>query len=273
MVDVPANKTMIAALFAAGLPMSITLASIYRYPVKGLTPESLETVTLSPGEGLPQDRRFALAHGSTRIDPSAPTWLPKTNFLMLARNERLARLRTRFDEPSGTLTVQRDGKTVASANILEASGRTVIEQFFAAYMAEESRGAPKLIEAPGHMFSDTAAKVASIIGLASIRDLERVVRAPVDPRRFRANFYVEGGRPWEEFEWIGREIRIGTVHLKVTKKIDRCAATNVDPDSGQRDLNIPLALQRGFQHIECGVYAEVLEGGPVTTGDAVSASS
>lgn len=250
--------------------MSINLASIYRYPVKGLTPEPLEKVTLSAGEGLPQDRRFAIAHGSTRIDPSAPTWLPKTNFLMLARNERLARLKTRFDDASGTLTIQRDGKTVASANILESSGRTVVEQFFAAYMADEARGAPRLVEAPGHMFSDTAAKVASIIGLGSIRDLERVVRAPVDPRRFRANFYVEGGRPWEEFEWVGREIRIGAARLRVTKKIDRCAATNVDPDSGQRDLNIPLSLQRGFQHIECGVYAEVLDGGSVAPGDAVT---
>lgn len=253
--------------------MSINLASIYRYPVKGLTPESLEQVVLSPGEGLPQDRRFALAHGSTRIDPSAPTWLPKSNFLMLARNERLARLKTRLDDATGILTIQRDGKTVASANILESAGRTVVEQFFAAYMADEARGTPRLVEAPGHMFSDTAAKVASIIGLESIRDLGRVVRAPVDPRRFRANFYVEGGRPWEEFEWVGREIRIGAARLKVTKKIDRCAATNVDPDSGQRDLNIPLSLQRGFQHIECGVYAEVLEGGPVALGDAVTVAT
>jgi uncharacterized protein YcbX len=122
------------------------------------------------------------------------------------------------------------------------------------------------------MFSDTAAKVVSIIGLDSVRDLERVVRAPVDPRRFRANFYVEGGRAWQEFEWVGREIRIGPVRLRVTKRIDRCAATNVDPDSGQRDLNIPLALQRGFQHIDCGIYAEVLEGGPVARGDTVTLS-
>ena len=253
--------------------MPINLAAIYRYPVKGLTPEPLEKVTLSAGDGLPQDRRFALAHGSTRIDPAAPAWMPKSNFLMLARNERLARLNTRFDDASGTLTIQRDGKTVANANILEAAGRTVVEQFFAAYMGEEARGAPKLVEAPGHMFSDTAAKVASIIGLASIRDLERVVRAPVDPRRFRANFYVEGGRPWEEFDWVGKVIRIGPTRLRVTKKIDRCAATNVDPDSGQRDLNIPLSLQRGFQHIECGVYAEVLEGGPVAVGDSLTVVS
>ncbi len=249
--------------------MPINITAIYRYPVKGLTPEPLERVALKPGEGLPHDRRFAVAHGSTPFDVGAPAWMPKTNFLMLARNERLARIKTQFDDAGGTLTIQRAGKTVASAKIGEPAGRTVLNQFFAAYMEGESRGAPKIVEAPGHMFSDTDRKVASIIGLASIRDLERVVRAPVDPRRFRANFYFDGGRPWQEFEWMGREIAVGGVRLRVIDKIDRCAATNVDPESGQRDLNIPLALQRGFQHVHMGVYAEILDPGTVAVGDAV----
>lgn len=250
--------------------MSLNVAAIYRYPVKGLTPERLHSVTLTPGEGLPQDRRFALAHGSTRFDPAAPEWLPKTNFLMLMRDERLARLRTRYDDATGVLTVQRDGKTVASGNIQETAGRTVIEQFFAAYMATEARGAPKLVEAPGHMFSDVARKVISIIGLSSIRDLERVVRTPIDPRRFRANIYFEGGRPWQEFDWVDREIRLGAVRLKVVKRIQRCAATNVDPESGQRDLNLPLALQQGFRHGDMGIYGEVLDQGAVAIGDPVT---
>jgi uncharacterized protein len=249
--------------------MSINIAAIYRYPVKGLSPEPLQRVALKAGEGLPQDRRFALAHGSTRFDVDAPAWMPKTNFLMLARNERLARLKTSFDDATGVLTIQRDGKTVASGNLQELGGRTVIEQFFAAYMGSESRGAPKLVEAPGHMFSDVDRKVVSIIGLESVRDLERVVRAPIDPRRFRANVYIEGGRPWEEFDWIDRELRLGSVRLKVVKRIQRCAATNVDPESGQRDLNIPLSLQQGYQHADTGIYAEVLDGGTVAVGDAL----
>lgn len=250
--------------------MSINIASIYRYPVKGLSPEPLQRVRLTAGAGLPQDRRFALAHGSTRFDPAAPEWMPKTNFLMLMRNERLARLKTHFDEATGVLTIQRDGKTVASGNLQEVGGRTVIEQFFAAYMDGEARGTPKLVEAPGHMFSDVARKVVSIIGLASVRDLERVVRAPVDPRRFRANVYIEGGRPWEEFDWVDRELRLGGVRLRVVKRIQRCAATNVDPGTGERDLNIPLSLQQGFQHVDTGIYAEVLDGGTIAVGDEVN---
>ncbi len=249
----------------------LTLAQIYRYPVKGLTPEPLASADLSPGQGLPQDRRFALAHGSTNFDVSAPTWMPKTKFLTLMRNERLARLRTRFDEASGILTIQRDGKTVASGNITSQTGRTIIDEFFAAYMGSEALGAPKLLEAPGHMFSDVARKVVSVIGLASVRDLERVVRGPVDARRFRANLYFEGGAAWQEFDWVGREFRVGDVRLRGVKRIERCAATNVNPETGERDLNIPLTLQHGFQHVDTGIYADVLEGGTVAIGDEIAA--
>src|SRR5258708_21303689 len=249
--------------------MPLTVAQIYRYPVKGLTPEAMDGGALPPGEGLPHDRRFALARGATNFDVRSPGWMPKTKFLMLMRNERLAKLRTRFDESTGVLTVQRDGKTVASGNILDLTGRAIIQDFFAAYMGSETLGAPKLLEAPGHMFSDVARKVVSIIGLASVRDLERVVRQPVDPRRFRANVYFDNGRPWEELDWVGREFHIAPSRLRAIKPIERCAATNVNPDTAERDLNIPLALQRGFRHDHTGIYAEVLDGGMIAIGDQI----
>jgi uncharacterized protein YcbX len=119
------------------------------------------------------------------------------------------------------------------------------------------------------MFSDVAAKVVALIGLASITDLERVVRAPVDPRRFRANIYFAGGRPWEEMQWIGRKVAIGAVTLEVVKAITRCAATNVNPETAERDLNLPLALQQGFGHPNMGIYARVLTAGPIAVGDAI----
>jgi MOSC domain-containing protein len=194
--------------------MPINLARIYRYPVKGLTPEPLTRVAVAPGLGLPHDRRFALAHGVTRFDPAAPAWMPKTNFLMLMKNERLAALRTQYDERSGELTVMRDGLLAVSANIGDASGLAVIEKFFASYMGAEADGEPRLLEAPGHMFSDVARKVVSIIGLSSVRSLERAIGHAVDPRRFRANFYLEGGAPWQEFEWVDRGFSIGDVRLR-----------------------------------------------------------
>jgi MOSC domain-containing protein len=247
--------------------MPVTLTQIYRYPVKGLTPEPLERVSLKRGEGLPQDRRFALGLGTTSFDPAAPAWLPKTNFLMLMKNERLARLRTRFDDRSGILSVDSADGAHLSANLNSASGRAAVEDFFAAYMGEEARGRPQLLEAPGHMFSDGARKVASIIGLSAIRDLERAMGRSIDPRRFRANFYFEGGRPWEEFDWLGRDFAIGAVRLRGFKAIRRCAATNVDPLRAMRDLNIPHALAENFGHVNMGIYADVLEEGAVAVGD------
>jgi len=250
--------------------MPITLAQIYRHPVKGLTPESLARTVLTPGEGLPQDRRFALAQSTAKFDPEAPAWLPKTNFLMLMRHERLAQLRTRFDEASGTLTIERDGALLAAANILAPQGRAAIEDFFLAFMPQEAEGRPRLVAAPGHMFSDGARKVVSIIGLASVADLAAQIGAAIDPRRFRANFYLAGGAPWQEFEWIGRDFRVGGARLRGWKPIKRCAATNVDPETAARDLNIPLALSEHYGHVNMGIYADVIEGGAVSLGDAVT---
>jgi len=250
--------------------MPISVAEIYRYPVKGLSPEPLERVRLSHGLGLPHDRRFAIAHSTTAFNPAAPTWLPKTKFLMLMKNERLAQLRTRFAEANGVLTIEQDGRTVTSADLATTEGRKRVDEFFARYMAGEADGAPRLLEAPGHMFSDNSRKVVSIIGRASVRDLGRVLGRPVDPLRFRANFYLEGSTAWQEFDWVGREFHIGAVRLRGVKPIKRCAATNVDPESGARDLNIPLALHENFGHVNTGIYADVLEDGEVVRGDALT---
>ena len=104
--------------------MTLEIARICRYPVKGLSAENLDRVRLSPGLGLPDDRRFALAHGSTAFDVSAPAWMPKHNFLMLAKNERLAKLHSRYDSTTGILTIERDGKQVLVHTMKPASPKS-----------------------------------------------------------------------------------------------------------------------------------------------------
>ena len=152
---------------------------------------------------------------------------------MLMRNERLATLRTRFDDASHTLTIDYDGREAARGDLRTADGRAAIERFFASFSADELRGPPKVLHAPGFSFSDVAAKVVSIINLASVADLENYVGAPVDPLRFRANLYVTGWPAWQELDMVGREIAIGNgVRAKIVKRIVRCAATNVDPATG-----------------------------------------
>ena len=130
---------------------------------------------------------------------------------------------------------------------------------------------PKLLQAPGHSFSDVARKVVSIINLASVAALETVIGASVDPLRFRGNVYVTGWPAWHEFDLVGEAIAIGeSARLKIVKRIVRCAATNVDPLTGIRDLAIPDTLLRTFGHADCGVYGEVVAAGSVAAGDAIT---
>ena len=250
---------------------SAIISAIYRYPVKGLSPQALARTALIAGESLPADRLYAVENGRCGFDPAAPAYLPKQNFLMLMRNERLAALRTDFDEASHTLRISSEGREVARGDLRTAQGRGTIEEFLASYCADELRGPPKVLHAPGHSFSDVAAKVVSIINLASVAAVENAVGFPVHPLRFRGNLYVTGWPEWHEFELLGREIAIGpTARAKIVRRIKRCAATDVDPDTGIRDLQIPATLLQTFSHGDCGVYAEVVAPGPIASGDVVS---
>lgn len=242
------------------------VGALYRYPVKGLTPERLDSVVLRPGETLPADRAWAIENGPGRFDPAAPRHLPKINFLMLMRDERLAMLRSRYEDATATLTILRDGKQVARGQLSTPLGRQLIEQFIAAYMKSELRGAPRIVHADGHSFSDVAAKCVHIVNLASVRELERVLGRPVDPLRFRANLYLEGLPPWAEFGWLDKEIAVGPARLAVFARTSRCEATNVDPTTGARDMAIPANLQRTWGHQDFGIYAKVVTGGEIAAG-------
>ena len=100
-----------------------SIESIWRYPIKGLTPERLNAVTLTPGRCLPHDRRFALARSDTEFDPARPEWLPKIKFVMLMREERLAALHSRFDEGSERLVIEHEGSVVFEARLDEPESR------------------------------------------------------------------------------------------------------------------------------------------------------
>jgi len=250
---------------------SAQITGIYRYPVKGLTPEPLTRVTLQPGRTLPADRSYAIENGPSGFDPMEPKWMSKAYFLMLQRDEWLAALHTHFDDASNVLTIRHNGSIAAQGDLETAQGRTAIEQFFAVNFAGEIKGPPKILAGRGHSFSDVARKVVSIINLASLEAIEDIVGQKVAPLRFRANLYVRGWPAWHEFDLLGRTLVIGDARLKVVKRIKRCAAINVDPDTAARDLNIPHTLMRRFGHGDCGIYAEVVACGEIAEGDEVRA--
>ncbi len=122
-----------------------TLKDIYRYPVKGLTPQPLARTALAVGRTLPADRLYAIENGPIGFNPAAPAYFPKQRFLMLMRNERLAALRTDYDEASHTLTVRQGDLEAARGDLRTAQGRAAIEAFFATYCADELSGPPKVL--------------------------------------------------------------------------------------------------------------------------------
>ncbi len=246
------------------------VSALYRYPVKGLTPDALEQVLLTAGETLPLDRAWAIENGPGRFDEANPRHVPKINFLMLMRDEKLATFTSRFDEGTRTLEILRAGRQVCRGDLTTKAGRTIIEQFLAAYMEASLRGPPRIVSSPGHSISDVAAKCLHIINLASVRELERDIGRPVDPLRFRPNIVLTGLPPWVELGWAGKSLVVADTRLSVFKRTDRCAATNVDPATGKRDMDIPAVLARRFGHMDFGVYARVETGGSIAVGASVT---
>ncbi|MDZ7711621.1 MAG: MOSC N-terminal beta barrel domain-containing protein [Rhodovibrio sp.] len=195
------------------------IARLCRYPVKGLSPDPLDRVTLGPGQQFPHDRRFALARPTTQIDTSDPQWMKKTHFHCLMRDARLAQLETRYDAETTRLTLYRKGRQVSQAVLSDPMGRMMLGQFFAAFLAEEAGGTPKLVDAGDRVLSDQPDPVISIINLASLRDLERVTGRKVDPTRFRANVYLDGLSPWVERQLARQAPELpATLHLSPSSR-------------------------------------------------------
>ena len=257
--------------------MTGVVVRLFRYPVKGLSPEPMDTVTLTHAHGIERDRAYALALGTTEFDPAKPQPLAKTNFLMLARNEALARLQTRLD-PDHRLTVRLDGRVVTEGLLDEAAGRTTIEDFFTAFAGDAARGRIHVVSAPGHRFTDIGAPVpefmdcVSLINLASLRALEAAMGRRLDPLRFRANIYVDGLPAWAEFDRLGTSLTVGAAECRVVRRTRRCPATNVDPATARRDADVPKALRDAYGHADLGVYLQPVGVGTVTPGDSVSLS-
>lgn len=246
-----------------------TVQALYRYPVKGLSPESLREVRLETDGTFPWDRAFALENGSADFDPAAPRHFPKIKFLMLMRHETLASLQTRFDESRMVLHISRNGEEKLNADLSSPQGRSALETFMQDFMGPLAKGRPRLAHAPGFSHSDCPARLVSLINLASVRELAAKIGHPVDPLRFRANIYADGLAPWQDHEWSGREFSIGPVVMIGYKLTERCAATNVDPVSARRDMDIPRTLLQTYGHSDLGLYAKVKTPGTIRPGDHI----
>ena len=250
---------------------------LYRYPIKGLSGEMLERCVFNQHHMIEGDRAYAIAHASSGVDLAKPEWHKKRHFLNLMNDEKLGELTAEFGA-DGVMVLSRQGRKVVQGDLRSPHGRMVLDNFLAAFMPTGARGHPRLIAAgnAGH-FCDQAHNYLSLINLASIEDIARVVRAPLDHRRMRGNVYIDGLPAWAEQQWIGGTLRLGQMTFDVVEPIERCHAINMNPQTGKVDKNLPLAMRRGFRHADCGVFLRVKapltpNGSGLAVGDLVGDS-
>jgi GntR family transcriptional regulator / MocR family aminotransferase len=187
----------------------------------------------------------------------------------LMLEEVLARVRTTLDVDTMHLSITQDNYQLLSADLRDEAARSKVEEFFW-QLVPSFRSAPTLVQSRDGHFMDKPDNVISLINLATVRSLEQQWGYEIDPMRFRANFYIDGAEPWEEFEWVGSDIRIGDTLFRVDRRNGRCGATNVNPETGRRDLDLPRSLRAAFGHKDVGIYLIARESGRATVGDLVA---
>ena len=251
------------------------IKNIIRYPIKGLSGENLKNITLEKNQVLPGDREFAFSRSNVIYDENNPVYLRKTNFLALVKEEKLAKLETKFDPSSREITIKLDNQIVINEILFDEKNISNVETFFQNYLNLGFDSKPKLVQGMKvknnnnltHSFSDIPDKAVSIINLDTINELEKKLGKKIAPSRFRANLLIDNGKAWEEFDWVGKKISLGESVLEVFKKTQRCAATNVNPENAIRDINIPNEINTHYGHLDLGVYARIIKSGLVSISD------
>lgn len=251
--------------------MKGVIDSLYRYPVKGFTPEPLAEAMLTHGQYFPDDRLYAVENGPSGFDPGAPAFVPKQKFTVLARIPAVAGVRTRYND--GVLQAEAEGRGAVVADLREEVGRVAFAVWLeTALDAEDINGPLKVVHAAGHRFTDHREGYVSILNLASVAALGRKMGQELDPLRFRANVHISGLDPWVENDWReGTRITVGGVELSMFKPIVRCMATHVNPVTAARDAEVTEALYSLEGHLFCGVYVRVRGDGLIRPGDPLEA--
>ena len=245
--------------------MTVRLAHISRYPIKSHGREDLASVLLSAGRCLPFDRHWAVAQEGAALEPG---WNPCQMFTRCAKSPGLMAITARLDEDARRVTLSHpDRGSIGLCPDDPADLPAFLDWVHP--LVDPGRAAPARIVTAGRGMTDTPYESVSILSLATLRALGQHMGRELARERFRGNLWIEGTAPLEEFDWVGRELRIGTVRLRVVEPITRCTATEANPETGRRDAPTLAALERAWGHRDFGIYAEVIEGGTIATGDGV----
>ena len=242
----------------------MTLHQIVRYPVKGLPAISLDEVSLSAGEQLPGDRRFAFWRGEDPPEGGRSPHQRRFNFRQVADDNALAALRATSNSPAQMTITAPDGDKV-DVDLETDAGRATLSKWVGQYLGLGPL--PFLESVGGQGFTDIGDKTLSLINLNSVRDLSDKAGQAIEPARMRGNLYVEMPA-WSELGMVGQDIQIGDVVFEVDSRVKRCVATEVNYTTGERDHPTPQTLMKNFGHADCGIYLRVKKGGTLKVGDS-----
>lgn len=257
-----------------------SVTALYRYPLKGFTPEHCEALTVLPEGRVAGDRALALRFANAPV--ADDRWCRKYQGVVLANTPGLARLTTQFDHQELRLRIVAGGHILVEA-ALDAVGRarivTALTEFVLALDEHPLRGHPerlplKLIgDGITPRYQDNEAGQVTLHSRATIASAGTALGDPLlSEHRFRSNIAIEGADAWAEQSWLGRRIRIGRVELDVVKPKVRCLATHANPQTGERDLKVMQGLMKSFVQKEPTLGVGMLTygpGGDIRVGDAV----
>lgn len=256
------------------------VVALYRYPVKGFTPEECETLMVLDEGRIAGDRVLGIRFADTEAADDA--WSRKTGMLALINTPGLARLRGRFDEKLLRLYISL-GPALLIDEALSLEGRKRIAARLANYvlglddnpLSGHPERLPLRVIGDGVVprYHDEELGWVTLHGRGSLKALAVALGSEVSELRFRSNVGIDGLEPWEEQRWMGRKIRIGAVEFDVVKPKTRCLATHANPETGERDLPILATLTReiGQQNPTFAVaMLPTRAGGQIHVGDKVT---
>lgn len=247
----------------------VSVAGLWRHPIKSHGREALEQVALIAGQTMPWDRHWAVTHDKTKFDHAAPDWVSCRNFMIGASTPGLAGLWAQFDEDTGQMHLRHQTLGALSFDPENAGDVARFVAWVSPLCPPDSFQPNGLAKAPQRGMTDTDYASISIMTMASHKAVAEALGVPLEFERWRGNIWLEEAGPWEELEWLGKDIQIGDAILHVIEPIERCKHTMANPLTGIRDADTLAALRDGWNHQDFGVYAKVIKGGKIALNDKV----
>jgi uncharacterized protein len=257
------------------------IVALFRYPVKGLTPEACETLTVLEEGRIAGDRALGFRFASSTVPDEA--WSKKYEFVALVNTPGLACLDLHFDHRALRLRLSHAGALLVEDG-LDERGRERIASALQGYvlaldenpLAAHPERCPLRLVGDGvrPRYQDNEAGQVTLHSRESLAALAAASGdATFDEQRFRTNVVIEGVHPWAEQGWVGRRVRIGSVEFDVVKPKVRCLATHANPGTGERDLPVMKILVSAFGQREPTFAVGMLTrgaGGEIRVGDVAS---